>query len=161
MSTRLILGLTAYLSLWAAIAAGIIYGTVQAGYSVWAGGILAFLIFLFLNGSLAYRAKVRKMRSEGKEPPQYFQYIFFPQGRPKIKEAAPSSTHVLAGVAAAAIGLFLLFCGIALALSAQWSRISAPVLAATLCAVLAGIGALFLYFAWRCFVFVRKPTNVA
>ena len=161
MSNRLPLALAAYLSLWAAIGAGIVYGTVQAGYSAWAGGMVAFLIFLFLNGSLAYRARVRQMRSEGKEPPRYLEYIFFPAGPPKAKEAAPRSTHFIAGAVAAAMGLFLLFCGVALAFSAQWSRISEPVLGAGICVVLSGIGALLLYFAWRCFTLVRKPANVA
>lgn len=162
MSTRLLLGLAAYLSLWAAIAAGIVYAMVQVGYSAWAGGIWAFLTFLFLNGSLAYRAKVRQLRSEGKEPPQYFQYIFFPQGRPKFKEAAPRSTHFIVGFATALTGAFFVFCGIALAFDAEWSRISKPFIAAAICIVLAGIGVAFLYLAWRLLAFNKKaPPNVA
>ena len=162
MSNRLVLGLAAYLSLCAAIAAGIVSGVVKAGYPLWAGGVLAFLVFLFLNGSLAYKAKVRKQRAEGKEPPKYFQYIFFPQGRPKFKEAAPRSTHFLVGIASAITGAFFVFCGVALALDGQWSRISKPCIAAAICIVLAGIGVAFLYLAWRLLAFGKKaPTNVA
>jgi len=54
MSTRLRIALAAYLALWAAIAGGIIYGTVQAGYSAWVAVASAFLLFLFVNGSLAW-----------------------------------------------------------------------------------------------------------
>jgi protein-S-isoprenylcysteine O-methyltransferase Ste14 len=119
-------------------------------------------MFLFLNGSLAYIAKVRQLRSEGKEPPKYFQSIFFPQGRPKFKEAAPRSTHFLVGVAAAITGAFFVFCGIALAFEAQWSRISEPFIVAAICVALAGIGVAFLYLAWRLLAFGTKaPANVA
>src|SRR5262245_22730337 len=150
----------AYLALWAAIAGGIIYGVVQAGYAAWVAVVSALLLFGVVNGSLAYRVRVRQLRLEGKEPPPYFQYLFFPRGSPKFKEAAPRFDHVLVGIAAALTGLFLLFCGLAVAFTADWSRISQPILGASMCVILAAIGALFLYLAWRCFGFARKqPTN--
>lgn len=161
MDKRSGLALAAYLALWAALAAGIIYGMVWAGYSAWMAVASAFLLFLFLNGSLAYWARVRQVRLEGKEAPSYLQFIFFPQGAPRHKEPAPRSTHLLVGVAAALTGMFFMFCGIALAFDAEWSRISNPILAAGICVVLAGLGALFLYLAWRIVAFRARPrTNV-
>src|SRR5436853_236903 len=88
MNKRLGLALAAYLALWAAVAGGIIYGIVRAGYSTWIAVAGAFLLFVFVNGSLAYRARVRQLRIEGKEVPRYLQYLFFPQGLPKFKQEA-------------------------------------------------------------------------
>jgi hypothetical protein len=141
--------LAAYLALWAAIAGGVIYGVLLAGYSAWISVASAFLLFVFVNGSLAYRARIRQVRLEGKEPPRYLQYLFFPQGLPKFKQEASRSTHLLVGIAAALTGVFFVFCGLALAFDAQWSRISQPLLIAAICIVLAGIGAAFLYLSWR------------
>jgi hypothetical protein len=158
----LVLATAAYLAFWAAVAGGIIYGIVQAGYATWVGVVFAFLLFAVANGSLAYRARVRQLNLEGKELPSYFHYLIFPQGSPKFKEAAPRFDHFLAGMVAALVGLFLLFCGVALAFDAEWSHVSQPILVASVCVIIAGIGASLLYFAWRCFGFTRKqPTNVA
>jgi hypothetical protein len=162
MDKRSRFAFAAYLALWAAAAGGIIYGMLWAGYSAWVAVPSAFLLFLFLNGSLAYRARVRQLRLEGKEAPSYLQFLFFPQGSPKFKEPAPRSTHLLVGIAAALTGLFFMFCGVALAFDAEWSRISNPILAASICMVLVGLGALFLYLAWRLVAFRTRPrTNVA
>ena len=162
MSTRLRLALVAYLALWAVIAGGIIYGVAQAGYSAWNAAAFAFLVFLFGNGSLGYIVRSRQLRLEGKEPPRYLHYLFFPQGVPKLKQEAPRSTHLLVGIAAALTGVFFVFCGVALAFDGDWSRISQPLLVATICIVLAIIGVAFLYLAWRLLSFGRKsPANVA
>jgi hypothetical protein len=95
MNTRFRFAIAAYLALWAAIAGGFIYGVVQAGISVWVAVGSAFLLFVLVNGSLAYGARVRQLRLEGKEPPRYLQYLFLPQGLPKLRQEAPRSTHLL------------------------------------------------------------------
>jgi hypothetical protein len=162
MNKRLGFALAAYLAIWTSVAAGIVYGIVQVGYPAWVAVISAFLLFVFVNGSLAYRARARQLRLEGKEPPPYFKFLFFPQGFPKFKEQAPKFDHVLVGIAATITGLFFLFCGAGLAFGADWSRMSQPMLVASICLVLAGIGAVFLYLAWRAFAFTRMPPrNVA
>jgi len=162
MNKRLALATAAYLAFWAAIAGGIIYGVARGGYPSWVGAVCAFVLFAFVNGSLAYRARVRQLTSEGKQAPSYFRYLLFPQGSPQFKDAAPRFEHFLVGIASALIGLFLFFCGVALAFDAEWSRISQPVLVASICVSIAGIGALFLYLAWRCLSSIRKqPANVA
>ncbi len=162
MNRRLGLALTAYLAVWAVVAAGIIYGSAQAGYSAWLGVGAAFLLFVFVNSSLAYRASARQLRSEGTKPPPYVRYLFFPQGSPKWKEAAPRFEHLLVGIAAALTGMFFVFCGVALAFDAEWSRISQPLLVTAVCIVVASIGVAFLYLAWRLLAFGRRPrANVA
>ena len=162
MNKRLAFALAAYLAIWASVAAGIVYGIVQAGYPAWVAVVSAFLLFVFVNGSLAYTARARQLRLEGKESPPYFKFLFFPQGFPKFKEQAPKFDHVLVGIVATVTGLFFLFCGAGLAFGADWSRISQPMLVASICLFLAGIGAVFLYLAWRAFAFTRTPpTNVA
>ena len=147
------LALTLYLALWAALSAGVIFCLTRAGYPLWAAVVSAFLLFVFVNGSLAYRAHTRRLKLEGKKAPPYLQYIFFPSGVPKFKAEAPRSTHVLVGLAAALAGVFFVFCGVALAFDGKWSRIEHPFVVATICFVLAGIGAAFLYVAWRLFAF--------
>src|SRR2546423_10796630 len=52
MKTRVLVAL--YFVLWATIAAGVIYVAMRAGHSVWVAGPLAYLLFIFVNGSLAY-----------------------------------------------------------------------------------------------------------
>ena len=162
MNRRLGFALAAYLALWAAVAGGIIYGILLAGYSAWVGVASAFVLFLFVNGSLAHRARVRQFRLEGKEPPSYLQ-VLFPQGFPKFKEEAPRFDHFLVGIAAALTGLFFVFLGVGLAFGGDWSRVPQPILLGSVCVILAAIGALFLYFAWRlvAFSFRRRPTDVA
>ena len=156
------LALVSYMALWAAVAGGILYGIVRAGYSAWIAVTSAFLLFFFLNGSLAYWVRVRCLRLEGKGPPPFLQYLFLPQGSPKYKEPAPRSTHLLVGVAAALTGVFFIFCGVTLAFDAEWSRIPNPILAASICMILAGLGALFLYLSWRLVAFRSRPgKNVA
>ena len=153
--------LTLYLALWAALSAGVIFGMIQAGYSLWAAGISAYILFVFLNGSLAYWSLARRLRLEGKEAPPYLKYLFLPNGIPKFKEEAPRSAHVLVGVAAAITGVFFVYCGAALAIDGEWSRIPHPFVAAIMCLVLAGIGAAFLYLAWRMFASRRLPNDAA
>ena len=130
-------------------------------YPLWAAVAAAYLLFLFLNGSLAYRSVSRRLTIEGKKPPPYLQYIFLPTGIPKFKEEAPRSTHVFVGVAALVTGAFFVFCGVALAFDAEWSRIAHPFVPAAICLFLAGIGAAFLYVAWRLFAFRRLPSDAA
>ena len=162
MTMRLRLALAVYLALWAAVAGGMIYGVVRVGYSAWVAVAFAFLLFVFVNGSLANRARVRQLRLEGKEPPRYLQYLFFPRGSPNFKQEAPRSTHLLVGVATALTGAFFVFCGVALAFDAEWSRISQSHLVAAICILLASIGAAFLYLSWRLLSFGKKsPANVA
>ncbi len=153
--------LTLYFALWIAIVTGAIWCMIQVGYPLWAAVVAAYLLFVFLNGSLSYGSVARRMRLEGKRPPPYLQYLFLPKGIPKFKEEAPRSTHVFVGVAAVLTGVSFVFCGVALILDAEWSRIPHPLVAAAICLGVTSIGAAFLYLAWRLFAFRRLPNDAA
>lgn len=126
---------------------------------MWAAIGAAQVLVMFLNGSLAYWFRARRCKREGKEAPRYLQYLFFPKGFPKLEEEAPRSTHVLVGIAAMLTAAFFVFCCVALAWDAEWSRMGHPLFAAILCLFLAGIGAAFLYLAWRLFTFRRLRSD--
>lgn len=155
------IALTTYLALWVVLSAGVIYGVIRAGYPLWAALASAYLLFVFLNGSLAYLIRARLLRLEGKKAPPYLKYIFFPKGIPKFKEEAPRSAHVFAGVTVSLAGAFFVFCGVALSFDAEWSRISQPFIVAAVCLGFTCIGALFLYLAWRIFSYRGIPNDAA
>jgi hypothetical protein len=77
MSKTIIAG--AYLALWVAMAAGVIYAVSAAGHSFWLGAVLAFVLFFVVNGFLAYRLKSRQLRLQGEQPPPFLTYLFFPK----------------------------------------------------------------------------------
>lgn len=145
------LAVTLYLALWVAFSAIVIYGMYHAGLPLWASLGTAYFLFVFLNGTLAYRFRVKQLRSMGKEAPPYLKYIFLPKGAKTFKDKAPRSTHIITAIAAALMGAFFMFCGVALSVDAEWSHIKQPLIAASLCLGLIAIGAFFLYLAWRIF----------
>ena len=151
--------LVSYFALWAAIAAGIVYGIVGAGYSVWRAAAVVYLLFFFLNGSMAYWARSRLLRREGREPPPYLQYLLFPNGAPKPKEEAPKLIQIIVGVVATLGGVFFVGCGGALFLDTDYSRINHPEVAAIIEIVLVGIGVALFYVGWRCIAPGNRPPN--
>ena len=153
--------LTLYLALWAALSAGVISGMTWAGCPFWIALPSAYLIFMLLNGSLAYRFRARQLKREGKEAPSYLRYLFLGRRIFRLTDDAPLSTHRFVGAAAALAGAFFVFCGVALALHGEWSLVSHPFIAASICLILAGIGAAFLYFAWRLFTYRKPPDDAA
>jgi len=150
---------TAYLTLWAIVTIGIVYFAVHAGYP-WVAVICAYLLFVFLNGTLAYKARSHQLKLQGKDPPPYSRYLFVPSGFPRFKQEAPRFAHMVVGIAAAITGAFFVFCGVALALDAEWSRILNPILVAAICLVPTGIGGVLLYLAWRILISGKRSTNV-
>jgi|GEM_PF-4180248 len=153
--------LAIYLTLSAAIAGGIIYGAIRAGYPLWLALATVYLLFVFLNGSLAYMARARRLRLEGQEPPPYLMYLFFPPGAPKLRDEAPKSLRIIVGIVSALGGMFFVGCGLALFSEAEFSRITHPTLAAFICAVLAGIGVALLYVGWRLIALKKRPPHDA
>ncbi|MEM6998753.1 MAG: hypothetical protein AAF419_02815, partial [Pseudomonadota bacterium] len=153
--------LISYLILWFIILASVIWSMVQFEYPLWLGFVTAYLLFLFLNGSLSYWYIRKKHKNEGTKSPPYLSYILFPDGVPKLRNDAPRFMHVIVGIAALFIGAFLTFCGIALAIDSNWPNIPQPFLGATFCLILFFIGILFLYLSWRLFVFrIKSETKL-
>lgn len=151
--------LTVYLALWAVAVGGIIHWMHGSGYSLLIAVACAYLLFVVVNGSIAYRVHVLRNRSEGKQPQPYLRYLFLPPGITKLKEEAPGSAHRLVGVVALVAGVFFVFCAIALAFDAEWSRIPNPALAVALCLIPGSIGVTLLYTAWRLFAFRGKSQD--
>ena len=156
MNRRIRLASAVYLVVWVMVGCYFVYRVVQAGYSAIPAVAGAVLLFACVNGSLSYLANSQRSRSHGEKPPPYLQHVFLPGGVPSLDQAAPRFTHLLVGVPAALTGSFLVFCGIALAFNAEWSRISQPILAATLCLSLAAGGLVLLWLAWKLIAFARK-----
>ena len=149
--------ITSYLLLWLAIAVAVTWGMVGTGCPLWVALVSVYFLFVFANGSLAYSVRARRLRAEGKSPPPFLQYLWNPTGVSMTKEKAPKSAHVLASIAAALTGAFFSYCGIALAYDAEWSRITHPVIAATICLALIGMGVALFYLAWRLIAATNRP----
>ena len=155
------MALTMYIALWAVAVGGIIYWMRSSGYSLLVAVTCAYFLSVFVNNSITYIGHVRRFRSEGKKPIRYFRYLLFPGDISKLKEEAPRSIHLLVGIVALVAGLLFVFCGIALAFDAEWSRITNPFMAVALCFIPGGIGVVLLYTAWRLFAFRgRSQSNV-
>ena len=153
--------LISYLVGWALVAGCAIFAASRSGLPVWPVVVVLLLAFFVVNNALAYTAVSRRCRANGAQPPSYLNFLFRGLRSIKLNEAAPSATHVLVSAIAAALGGFLIFCGVALAVNATWSRITHPLVVASICLAPAVIGALCLWVAWR--VFARRPhaSNVA
>ena len=153
--------LAAYWILWAALTAIVIHVAGRFGISLWEAGALAFLSFIFVNGTAAYSIHAKRLRSEGREPPPYLEYVFFPKGAPRSTEEAPRSQKLFVAALAGVMGAFLVYCGVALALDGEFSRIPHPIAAGLLCFVISGIGAMLLYLTWRLLASSKQPRHVA
>ena len=115
MSRTIVAG--AYLALWVAVAAGVIYAVSTAGHSFWLGAVLAFVLFFVVNGFLAYRLKSRQLRQQGEQPPPFLAYLFFPKPFSFSKKLKlPRPFRVILGLVVVAGGaLFTLTGGLLLA----------------------------------------------
>ena len=150
MNKRLSIGL--YLVAWAAALASVVFGLMRAGAPFWLSVLLAYFLFIGLNGTLAYRHRVRQLAREGRRPPSYFKYLLTGgQGFKREVRVPPLVRLVLALIAAIGGTLFLL-----LALALTYKLVSSEVrdrlagLAALVVTALLGAG--FLYVGVRLFV---------
>jgi len=143
----------AYLALWALVAAAVMYGVIAAGYSFWLAALLAYLLFFFVNGSLAYRYRARKLRQQGEEPPPFLVYLFFPK-RVNFKDRVPLPRpfRILLGIFVFVGGGFLVLTGILLLFTLNPSQVPHPVGAVIALCVLAGIGVGIVYVGVRLIV---------
>jgi hypothetical protein len=145
MKTRVLVAL--YLVLWATIAAGVIYVAMRAGHSVWVAAPLAYLLFILVNGSLAYFFRARQLRREGKQLPSFLMYVFFPKGV-RYTVSVPRPIRVVLGSIIFLGGLFLMLGGLMLA-SLDFLRAPYPFGAAAMLLVFVAMGAAFTYIGFR------------
>lgn len=146
MKARLFL--VAYVGVWVAIAAAAIYLAVDHGFSWWHAAVPVYLLFVFVNGSLAYPFAKRRLESEGKQAPPYLSYLFFPKGRPQ-PISVPRPIRALFGIAIFLGGLLFVAFGVSRASGPNLSSVPHPIRAAVLLLVLVAMGLLFIYVGGR------------
>lgn len=149
MNTRVAAGL--YVGLWAAASAAVIYVVTGAGISLWLAAVLAYLLFLFVNGSLAYVFRVRQLRREGKPPPSYLSYLFFPKGLRETLSvrntvSVPRPIRVLLGLVISLGGAVLVVGGGFILNDPDFSRMPHPFVAIFM---LVAMGVAFAYVGLR------------
>src|SRR5258706_10748984 len=114
-----------YFAAWAAIAAGLIYLVTHAGHPFWIAATLAYLLFWVVNGSLVYVFRARQLRREGKQPPSYLMYLFFPKGvRQTVTVLRP--LRVLLGILISLGGALFVIVGLMLA-GSEFSSMPHPI----------------------------------
>ena len=152
--------LISYLVAWALIASCAIFAATHAGLPVWPVVMGLLLAFFLVNSALAYTAVQRRCRADGTQSPSYLSFLFRGLRFTKLNEAAPAAAHVLVSAIAAVFGGFLIFCGVALAADATWSRLTHPLVVASICLAPVVIGILCLWVAWRVFSRRTHASNI-
>lgn len=138
-----------YLGMWAAVTGGVVYFGHAWGVSWWGSLLVAYLLFVFVNGSMAYVWVKRRLESEGKQPPSYLCYLFLPGGiRQRI--VVPRVVRIVLGLAIFAGGVAFEFAALVLGPSST-TRVHS-VGAVALLVVLAVFGAAFIYVGFRLIV---------
>lgn len=149
MNKRVVAAL--YFALLAAIVVSVAFFAVHAGCPFWLSGLLASLSFIFINGSLAYAHRARKLKMEGKPPPPYLMYLFFPEGISSTVQV-PRLIRVILGLPVFLGGSALvLLDGLFLA-HKNFSAILHSFGAIALHGVLMLFGAIFMYIGIRLFL---------
>jgi hypothetical protein len=144
--------LVGYLALSLAIAAAAIYFAMANGVPFWIAALAAFLLFGWLNGTMAYLGRARQMRERGEVPPPYLVYLLNPTGKPfsfRDKVAVPRFMRVLLGVVLLLGGVFLAFAGVVILFAVDLSTAPYPNAARVAMAILAAVGLAALYLSWR------------
>jgi hypothetical protein len=147
------IAVTIYIGVWGAIAAAVIYLASETGHSLWVGAGVACVLFFLVNGSVAYRFRARQLRQQGKEPPSYLVYLFYPKPinfREPI--ALPRAFRVLLGIVILIGGAFLVLAGTVLLFTLDLSKVPHPVGAVIGLVVLASVGVGSLYVGVRLMV---------
>lgn len=131
-----------YLGSWVGLAAVLAYFGVGIGVPVWATAVSVFVVFFFVNGSLAYVYRSRHLKREGQTPPGYVNYLFQTQ---KISDPVqvPAPVRVALGlIVAFGAALFVLAGGVLI----LGAKNSGQLLAGC---ILLALGSAFAYVAYR------------
>jgi hypothetical protein len=90
------------------------------GVSIWVSAVATFVVFFFVNGTLAYVLRARQLKREGKAPPAYTSFMFQTQSINQPMQV-PSLVRVALGlVVILGAGLFV-FAGGVLVFAAKHS----------------------------------------
>ena len=142
-----------FFGVWIAIAAVVIYFASVLGYSSWSGVAAALVLFFLANGSLAYLYRARQLRQQGKEPPPFLVYLFFPKPlnfREPVRLSRPF--RVLLGIVVVIGGVFLVLAGTVILFTQDVSKFPHPVGGVIALVVLASVGVGSVYVGMRLMV---------
>jgi hypothetical protein len=93
---------TIYFFFWICLAAALAMIGSSHGYSPWLMVGIAFLVFFFVNGSIAHYALSRRLIRENRQPPSYFEFLFqtdsFGIAALNKPIRAPSLVRILLGI---------------------------------------------------------------
>jgi hypothetical protein len=143
----------AYLALWVALAAGVMYAVMAAGYSFWLAAGLAYVLFFLVNGSLAYRYRARQLKQQGVRPPPFLKYLFFPQPVSFTSPVAvPRPVRVLLGAVILVGGALFVAAGGLILAKLDFSSLAHPVGAVFMLLALAVLGLAIGYVGLRLIV---------
>lgn len=135
-----------YFGIWAAVTACVIYFGRVLGVQWWRAFLVAYLLFVFVNGAISYASVKRRLAAEGKRPPSYLMYLFFPRGTHE-SIAIPRVIRILVGLVIFSGGLAFVLVAMALGLGFIARTQQVPALAPLL--ALAVLGAAFIYVGFR------------
>jgi small basic protein len=101
-----------YFAFWILFAVGLVFLGTSLGYPLWLMIVIAYLVTHVGNGSLAHYALSRRLRSQNKEPPSYFEFLFRTKSF-RISELtkpirAPILLRVFLGIVALLMAVLLL-----------------------------------------------------
>lgn len=137
-----------YLAAWLMFAALLVAGLYYLGLSLWYALPLAYLIFLAVNGTLAYRHRTRQLALEGLPAPSYPRYLLFGEGV-KRELAVPRPIRLLLALIIGFGGASFVAIAAIFAISFSPQQLRSPLGAAALLLTLALMGLGFVYVAVR------------
>jgi hypothetical protein len=132
--------------------AGVVYALVAAGQPFWLAATLAFLLFFFTNGLLAYWGRARLAKQRGEAPPP-LKFMFFPKPvSVRDKVAMPRPLRVALGMVLLAGGALFAIAGIGILIGFNPSSFGHPTGALFALLVLAALGVAIGYVGIRLMV---------
>jgi hypothetical protein len=146
------IAIAVYLSLWIVIAAGVIFAITALGQSLWLAAGLAFLLFVVVNGTLAYRYRSRQVRAADQEPPSYLIYLLKPFATTfatpvTARVSVPRPLRIFLGIIVFVGGLFFLL--IAAMLVQAENRHAQPLIVFAAVGIIGVLGVAFSYMGIR------------
>jgi hypothetical protein len=109
---------------------------------------VAYLLFIFVNGSLAYRFRAQQLRREGKQPPSYLWYLFFPKGL-RHTVVVPRLLRVLLGIVISVGGVLFVIGGTLMLKELEFSFILHSIRALAAVGVFFVLGLAFAFVGFR------------
>jgi hypothetical protein len=142
-----------YLAAWLGVAVVVIHLAMAAGHSFWLAALLAYAIFFFVNGSLAYRVRARQLREQGEQPPPFLVYLLFPRSfslREKVR--VPRPVRLVLGIVIIVGGVFFVATGTLILANLDFSKIAHPLGAVVMLVALSVLGLAIAFVGWRLMV---------